>query len=391
MNIDRSKSKILYISTKAEIGGVTSHLIEFITNFRELHDIYLICGEKGLLTDTAIELGVECHILPSLNNKAGILDDLRTIQACTRLIHKIKPDLIHTHSSKAGLVGRIAAQLTNTPKIFTAHGWGFTPGIPRSRQLLLWGLEFGLAKLTDQIICVSKFDRDLAKNASVGRTKQLHCIYNGVADSSIQAQPQTVMAQDKISIVMTARFSEQKDHVLAIKACQQLPHHVEMVFVGEGHLLPQAKQLAQELGVSDRIKFLGNRLDVAEILAQSQIFLLLSHYEGLPISIVEGLRAGLPIVASNVGGVSEQVLDGKNGLLVPRQDLDATVAALMKLIDNPKLRLSMAAESRQHFLNSFNIDRTLAQTQKIYDLALASKSDRVTISRRSVVPEYQPR
>ncbi len=378
MNI-KSKSKILYISTKSEIGGVTSHLIEFITNFRDLHDIYLISGERGLLTDTAAALGIEYHILPNLNNQAGVIEDLKTIWECTRLIHKIQPDLIHAHSSKAGLIGRIAAQITNTPKIFTAHGWGFTPGIPRARQTLLWGLELGLAKLTDQIICVSKFDRDLALTSNVGSNQQLHYIYNGVPDTALQAAPQTVMAEDKISIVMTARFSEQKDQFLAIRACQQLPKHVEIVFVGEGNLLPKAKQLAADLGVSDRVKFLGNRLDVAEILSKSQIFMLLSHYEGLPISIVEGMRAGLPIVASNVGGVSEQVLDGKNGLLVPRQDLAATVAALMKLIDNPKLRLSMANESRQHFLNSFNIDRTLAQTQKIYDAALAGKSARVQI------------
>jgi glycosyltransferase involved in cell wall biosynthesis len=371
MNANHSKPRILYISTKSEIGGVTSHLMEFITNFRDNYEIYLISGEEGLLTDTAAECGIEYHVVPTLNNKAGVMGDFKAIAQCVRLIKKIQPDLVHMHSSKAGLVGRIAAQIANVPTIFTAHGWGFTPGLPRSRQLLLWGIEFSLAKLTDRILCVSKFDYDLALNSNVGDRSQLHYVYNGIADNALQAQPETVTEDKKISIVMTARFAEQKDHALAIQACQYLPHYVEMVFVGDGHLLPSAKQLAVDLGVSDRVKFLGNRLDVAEILANSQIFLLLSHYEGLPMSILEGMRAGLPVVASNVGGVCEQVIDGKNGWLVPRQDLDATVDALTKLINDPQLRQSMGMESRQRFLTNFHIDRTLTNTRKVYDSLLA--------------------
>jgi glycosyltransferase involved in cell wall biosynthesis/nucleoside-diphosphate-sugar epimerase len=369
-NPNYSKPRILYISTKSEIGGVTSHLIEFMTNFRDTYDIHLISGEKELLTDTAVKLGINYHIVPTLKNKATVLEDLKTIWECVRLINKIQPDLVHMHSSKAGLVGRIAAQIANVPSIFTAHGWGFTPGIPRSRQLLLWGLEFGLAKLSRRIICVSKFDRDLALNSGVGHHHQLHAIYNGIADSELIATPATVAADRAISIVMIARFAEQKDHTLAIQACQYLPPQVKMVFVGDGHLLPRAKKLAADLGVTDRIEFLGNRLNVPEILANSQVCLLLSHYEGLPISILEGMRAGLPVVASNVGGVSEQVIDGQNGILVPREDLDATVTALMKLVNEPKLRQSMGMESRKLFLNNFHIDRTISQTQQVYDSLL---------------------
>jgi glycosyltransferase involved in cell wall biosynthesis len=370
MPSNTSKPKIVYIVTRSVLGGVGSHLMEFLQGFHQIYDIALVTGEMGPLIEVAQDLGIDCYVLPSLNNSLNPFNDFKAIRQCIGLIKQLKPDLIHVHSSKAGTIGRIAAAFTRTPVIFTAHGWGFTPGIRPLQRLLVWASEFVISRITNKIICVSKFDYHLAKKYKVGNTKQLQTIYNGVPDDAPLAQPDMPHLDGTVSIVMTARFERQKDPLLAIRACQQLPSNAQMVFVGDGSLLKPAKELAEELGIANRVVFLGDRRDVSDILAKSHIFLLSTHYEGLPISIIEGMRAGLPVVASDVGGVCEEVVDGENGFLVPARDLDSMVVALTKLVTNPILRHQMGINGREKFLDNFTCEQTIYQTQLVYDRLL---------------------
>jgi glycosyltransferase involved in cell wall biosynthesis len=376
MTPNLAKPKVLYIVTKATSGGVGSHLIEFLHGFKDRYDISLVTGEMGALVEVAQKLGIDCYLLPSMNNSLNPLNDFKTIRHFTQLVRQIKPDLIHAHSSKSGIVGRLGGAITSTPVIFTAHGWGFTPGIKPLQRFLVWASEFLVARLTDRIICVSHYDYRLAHKFWVGSTKQLHTIYNGVADDAPLAQPDILDVDGTISIVMTARLERQKDPLLAIRACAQLPSNVNLVFVGSGSLQAPGARLAAELGISDRVIFLGDRRDVPKILAASHIFLLSTHYEGLPISIIEGMRAGLPVVASDVGGVGEEVVDGENGYLIPAHDLGAMVTALSKLVTNPVLRRQMGANGREKFLENFTCEQTVHQTRSIYEQLLPETTDR---------------
>jgi glycosyltransferase involved in cell wall biosynthesis len=370
MAISSTKPKLLYIVTRSVLGGVASHISELMSGFRPNYDLALVVGEMGPLVDIAQDLGVDCYILPSLNNSLNPWNDFRSVRDCVGLIKQIQPDLIHAHSSKAGTIARIAAAITRKPIVFTAHGWGFTPGIKPLQRGLVWAAELLMSRLTDKIICVSEYDRCLALKYKVGNRRKLATVYNGIPDNAPIAQPEQLDADGKISIVMTARFEPQKDPFLAIRACQQLPAYVRLITIGDGSLLAPAQKLAQELGISDRVLFLGNRRDVPEILAQSQIFLLSTHYEGLPISIIEAMRAGLPVVASNVGGVCEEVIDGENGFLVPPRDVNALVADLNKLVHDPQLRRKMGRDGRHKFLELFTCERTTHYTQSVYDRIL---------------------
>ena len=142
--------------------------------------------------------------------------------------------------------------------------------------------------------------------------------------------------------------------------------NIDLDLVGSGISLDSCKALAQSLGITERVSFLGDRRDVPELLAQAQIFVLSTHYEGLPISILEAMRAGLPIVATRVNGIPEEVIDGETGLLVPHGDVEALASALNSLIQSPDKRQKMGEAGRQKFLQEFTIERMLAETEAVY-------------------------
>jgi len=166
---------------------------------------------------------------------------------------------------------------------------------------------------------------------------------------------------------MVARFERQKDHATLLQALAGLAHRAwELELIGDGPLRPEAAALTRALGIGDRVHFLGARRDVAERLACQQAFLLISNWEGFPRSILEAMRAGLPVVASDVGGVREAVVDGSTGLLVPRGNPDALRERLDVLLQDPTLRSRFGQAGRARYEERFTFDRMLEQTLAIY-------------------------
>jgi glycosyltransferase involved in cell wall biosynthesis len=167
---------------------------------------------------------------------------------------------------------------------------------------------------------------------------------------------------------MVARFNEQKDQTTLLKAIAQLKDDsIHLNLVGSGPSLESCKALAKSLGIENQVSFLGDRRDVPDLLAQSQIFILSTHYEGLPISILEAMRAGLPVVATSVNGIPEEVVDGKTGLLAPHQDVKALANALHILTNSPEIRQQMGKESREKFEQEFTVDRMITEIRAIYE------------------------
>jgi glycosyltransferase involved in cell wall biosynthesis len=169
---------------------------------------------------------------------------------------------------------------------------------------------------------------------------------------------------------MVARCAEQKDHSVLLRAFARIAEPAKLVFVGGGPKLAPLRAEANELNVANRVEFLGDRFDIAEILSGSHIFALASKWEGFPLSILEAMRAGLPVVASNVGGVSEAVTDGKTGFLVERGDVSVFRSRLHSLLDNPALRHKMGAAGRQRYEAAFTSDHMLRKTLAVYQMAV---------------------
>jgi glycosyltransferase involved in cell wall biosynthesis len=170
-----------------------------------------------------------------------------------------------------------------------------------------------------------------------------------------------------------------------MKAIQQVDRDINVLFVGTGPDFEEIKNTAKELDILSKVSFLGDRLDVPQLLAQSQIFVLSTHYEGLPISILEAMRAGLPIIATNVNGIPEQVVDGKTGLLVERQDVAGLAAAITTLVDNPILCQKMGYEGIEKLQRDFTIDEMVASTKALYQSVMSPnvQSTSVTMEMRS--------
>jgi glycosyltransferase involved in cell wall biosynthesis len=360
------KIRLLYLITRPDLGGAQTHVLDLIREFACRYEVHLGVGCAGPLTDSVGQLGVPVHFLPSLIRSLNPWRDIRAIHECSGLIQRLQPHLVHAHSSKAGIVGRVAARRCRIPAVFTAHGWGFTAGTPIVRRLVALTAERLAAPLAQRLICVSESDRQLALRFGVGTEASLVTIRHGVpTDLAPCADP----TKHPPRLIMVARFNEQKDQATLLRAIALLKGRgvkVALDFVGSGPSLSMRRTLAERLGIDENVRFLGDRNDVPQLLADAQVFVLSTHYEGLPISILEAMRAGLPVIASRVGGVPEEVEDNVTGLLVPRSDVPALAQAIFKLVDSPALRAQMGKAGRARFSAEFTQERMLRQVDAIY-------------------------
>ena len=357
--------------TRAEPGGAQSHVLELIRHFSRQFTIQLATEEHGFLVDQARAAGISVVPVRHLVMEMNPAKDLLATRELSHIIREFKPDLVHAHSSKAGLIARIAAWLNGVPCIFTAHGWAFSEGVPKTRKWIVLLTEWFAGRLGTATIAVSEFDRFLGLRYKVSPPSRITTIENGIPDHPLRASPED---GDPPIIAMVARFSVQKDQRTLLKACSQIQQPFRLWLIGDGPLLGSAMALAQELHIADRVKFWGNSATVPQLLQQTHIFALITHYEGLPISILEAMRAGLPIVATNAGGVSETVRDGYNGLLVPRTDPHAVRNAIERLLRNRIERKTFGRNSRCEFEARFTAAEMLDKTLMKYSRVLGERN-----------------
>ena len=359
--------RVLYLVTKADLGGAQVHILDLLRGFRSVLEPVVAAGAEGYFTEGVRNLGVPCEIVPNLVHPIAPVDDCRALLQVAQLIRKIRPDVVHAHTSKAGIIARFAARAAGVPAVFTAHTWCFAEGTSWKWRLGGIPAERLAGWFSDAIINVSDANRELALRHGISDHKRMLTIWNGIPDTPHRARPGTSGVP---RIVMVARCAEQKDHSLLLRAFARITKPAKLVFVGGGPKLTAFKAEANELNVANRVEFLGDRFDIAEILSSSHVFALASKWEGFPLSILEAMRAGLPVIASNVGGISEAVIDGKTGFLVERGDVSAFRSRLHSLLDEPSLRRQMGAAGRQRYENAFTLDHMLRKTLAIYQMAV---------------------
>lgn len=358
------KRRVLQIITLGEIGGAQTHLLDIIKNLKDCFDFHVAVGEPGYLAESLRNDEITIHRIPSLQRDISFINDFEAYRDIYRLIRSIQPNLVCTHSSKAGFIGRRAAYKLGIPAVFTAHGWAFTDGVDNKRQRLYLGLEKIAARWCNRIICVSEYDRQLALKCGVAPDNKLVTIHNGIPPI---ASPYGKKESHPLIITMVARFSEQKDHALLLNAVKDIDiKNLKVQLIGDGPQLPNMKSLTESLNIGDRVQFLGNRKDVPDLLAQADIFVLTSKWEGFPITILEAMRAGLPVICSDVGGCREAVEDGENGFLVPRGDGVVLANRLKQLIEDKDLRYKMGQKGRMRFEQYFTVEKMAEKTKRIY-------------------------
>ena len=373
--------RIIYVVTRADaVGGANIHVRDIAGSMQELgHRVQVIVGGSGPFIQDLQRHEIPFVSIEQLTRPLRPLDDMRALKALRELFEKEKPELISLHTAKAGWLGRLAARKLEIPVVYTPHGWAFTDGVPATKARLYALAERSVAPLTRRIIGVCEAERSLALRFGVGNKGQHVVIHNGmpvlskqegVADPSIQPA----------KLIMIARFDEPKDHDTLLLALSRLKSHDwKLDLVGEGPMKKRAQDLARELGLEERVRFLGALTEVTNVLSQAQLFLLITRWEGFPRSILEAMRARLPVVASDVGGVSEAVIDRQSGRLVRRQDVAGLTRILAELIENPSLRRQFGEHGKGLFDQKFTFEKMFQQTFRLYEEVLAEPAKRGSV------------
>lgn len=366
--------RTLFVITRGdEIGGAQSYVRDLaIRMAADGHQVHLAVGSSGALTSAVDIQGITWSIIPGLLRDIDPRHDIGAIRKTIELIRQWRPDLVSAHSSKAGIIARLAAKRAGVPCIFTAHGWAFTEGISPKKRMVFRGVERAMAPLAARIICVSEYDHELARLAGFP-TNRLVTIHNGIPD-----RPRGIPVHTDASpvrVVMTARFSPQKQPLTLLNAIAPLTN-AECWLVGDGPNLSEAKTAAHQLGIADRVRFLGRSDDVPAFLEQCQVFALASDWEGFPISTLEAMRAELPVIVTDVGGSAEAIAEGVSGYAVPPRDVEAMRERLRGLVDDPDLRRRMGEAARKRYLDHFTFDEMYRRTLGVYEAALLPKTSR---------------
>lgn len=371
--IESGNLNIVIMITKGDIGGAQIHVKDLAVSLQSMgNTVTVIVGEKDTFTAMLDGLNIQYHVVESLIREINPITDFKAFREIRSYLKELKPDLLSLHSSKAGIIGRLIAAIDKIPSTFTAHGWAFTDGVSPKKQFIYKTIERITALLPTSIIAVSKYDRGIAIKHKVCKPENIIAIQNGMPDidPKLFANP----SQTPPRLIMVARFKAPKDQkalVTALAELKDLPW--ELILIGEGETQAETTVEIEHQQLQDKVKMLGYRNDIDELMASSQIFILISHYEGFPLTILEAMRAGLPVIASDVGGVSETIIDGETGYLVnSHNDL---VDRLKLLINDTEKRGQIGQQARDSYQKNFTLEIQLKNTYRVYNNLLAEKEN----------------
>ncbi|WP_199032274.1 glycosyltransferase [Ralstonia sp. ASV6] len=368
----KSRPRVAYVITESEIGGAQTHVRDLYAGLRNRVDGILVAGGNGPLFAQMEALGAQTIHIDELNNSLSFLHLVRTVWRVAAALRGNPPDLIHAHSAKGGAVARMVGAVLHIPVVYTVHGFGFKTAAPWKQRWAARLAECTLAPLTTQMICVSDAEAQMAETLPIRRAR-VHMIRNGIADTAQRSEPASAVTQ----VVMTARYAAPKRHDVLIQAAGDgaIPANARVTLVGDGPQRGSLERLAAAANAATTC-FAGNIDNVADVLAASQLFVLFSDHEGLPISILEAMRAGLPILASDLPGIREQIVHGESGWLVDHRDATAVNAALRMLCGDAGRRQALGAAARKRYEALFGIAAMVEQTYTVYQRALQASPTR---------------
>lgn len=352
-------------------SGVPHHVLDLVRSLDPARfRLALACPRESFLWDELEGSGVELHaISPAREPRPGDAQSLGTLLPLVR-----GADVVHGHSAKAGFLVRLAAALTRRRStcIFTPHGWSFWSTGGATGRLYL-SLERLAARWCRTIITLSADERDAGLAAGVGSRAGYRVIPNGVDLARFARTPEPVAGR----VLVVGRFARPKRHDLVLRAFADIHGRFpgsELWFVGDGDDRPASEQLAAELGVRGASRFLGVREDVPDLLAQAACVVLASDYEGCPLSVIEAMAAGVPVVATRVGGVPELVRDGVTGIVAEPGRPDGLARGLAELLGDDRRAVEMGRAGRECARARFSREQMAAATAQVYERVVAESS-----------------
>jgi len=384
---------VAHMITQLELGGAQQNTLFTVSHldparFRPV----LITGEPGLLDEEARALpGVEFHQVRSLMRPIRPLADLRALWSLTALLRRLKPAIVHTHSSKAGILGRWAARLAGIPIIIhSIHGYGFTRyQHPLLRQLLI-ELERATGRFTTRFFAVSEANRRLGIELGIFSAEQCAVVRSGVDLQALrQIRVDLVAKRRELGlepgcpiIGMIAPLKPQKaplDYVRMAALVREGRPDARFLLVGDGELRPAVESEVGRLGLTGRFHLTGWRRDVPEIMRCLDLCVLTSLWEGLPRVYLEALASGVPVVGTRVDGAAEVIQDGVNGHLLEPGDIRGLAERVLHLLAHPDIAARMGAEG-QSLTKEFDIREMVRHQEREYERLVLALGERKSLS-----------
>ncbi len=376
---------ICHVITKLELGGAQEVAMRVVSSLdRRRFRPVLIAGPGGMLTEEAAALeGVEVRLIPSLVREIRPVQDLRALWELVATFRRLRPKIVHTHSSKAGILGRLAAWLAGVPCILhTIHGYGVTPAQPSWLQHLVIKLEWMVGRVTTHWIAVSQADRRQGLEWQLFSSSKVSVVRPGIDPTAFATRIEPAerdrlraalgVGPEQLLVGTVSCLKPQKspeDFIrVAALVCQRMPA-AKCVLVGDGALRPQIEAMIQAQGLQDRVTLLGWRRDVASLLKAFDVFVLTSQWEGLPCAILEARASRIPIVATRVGGAAEAIIEGIQGTLCPVGDVRAIAGRVCQILGDERLRADLR-NGTQELPEEFTIQETVKQYQSLYTYLL---------------------
>lgn len=375
---------LLHVITQLELGGAQQTTLELLRRLdRARYQLTLAASPGGPLEDDARAIpGLDVETFPSLVRSVHPWRDVRTLGELTGFIRKRRFDVVHTHGSKAGILGRWAAHLAGTPVIcHTIHGFAFHPHQPAWVRRAYQAAERMTARITTRLVAVNRHDMRTSLSLSIGRPDQYRQIPYGIDLERFHPNgltPQTARMRlglhpERPTIGAVACFKPQKapwDFLAVCARLKALVPNIQCVMVGDGQLRPFVEQRRRSLGLDETVHLLGWQRDIPTLLTACDVCVLTSRWEGLPVSVLEAQAMGVPVVVTDTGGVRDCLEDRVSGFIVPIGDVEALAQRTAALLRRPEMARSIAAQASVNAARHFSVDRMVREIDAMYVAAL---------------------
>ena len=387
--------KVIHLITRLDWGGSARNtMLTALGHDRSRFVPCVVAGHIGPWTAQGGAQATEAHcqaldtaevpwqLIPTLTREINPVKDIRTLWSLIHLFRRERPTIVHTHTSKAGILGRLAAWLAGVPIIIhTPHGHVFYGHFGMFLSWVFKIIERLFAKATSKIITLTELEKQDHLQRHVGREGQFRSVFSGIdiahfreaLEARLKNRSQFCFSDEDIVVGSVGWLTPIKGHqylVEAIALLQPQYPQLQCFIIGSGPLQEELTKLAADRGVSTAVRFLGFTQEVSTCLAAMDLFVLPSLNEGMGRALIEAMAVGLPVVATNVGGIPAVVQDGQTGILIPPANPEALAAALERYLQSPEWAKGIGTAARDHITEQFAVSALVRGVESVYEEAL---------------------
>ncbi|MGJ7914628.1 glycosyltransferase family 4 protein [Massilia sp. LXY-6] len=375
--------RLIHLQLLPLLSGVQKvTLDEFSKLDKKKYEPVLVCKESGPLVEAVKSIGAKCEYIPSLAREISLKADGKAFLELVKCFRRLRPDVVHTHSSKTGILGRLAARVAGVPNVIhTVHGFAFPFAKSRFVRCFYFVAEFIGGLLSNKVVVLNATDYNYAiKNLRLPKHK-VHLIPNGVNIEAFGIKQEVRedfrknvlgdVDQNMICIGMVGRLWAQKNPLCLVEAAKKIfektDFPVKFFFAGDGELKGEVESKVKEYKLSEKVEVLGWRSDIPVLLSSIDIFVLPSLWEGMPLAILEAMASNLPVVVSDIPGNHDLVDHNNTGLLFEADNAEDLSIQLLKLIEDIGLRQRLAVAARMKVSNAYSLSQRMAKITELYD------------------------